>query len=66
MLLELTLALLAILFAWDYYHKKQKDEVLAKSNITGPKTWPILGNALSLRKVNTESEIYFKVIRICL
>lgn len=56
MLLELTLAILAILIAWDYFHKKQTDAFLAKSNISGPKAVPILGNALRLRNVNTESE----------
>ncbi|XP_005177308.2 cytochrome P450 4d2 [Musca domestica] len=55
MLLELTLAILAILIAWDYLHKKQTDAFLAKSNISGPKALPILGNSLRLRNVNTEN-----------
>uniref|UniRef100_A0A1I8P933 Cytochrome P450 n=1 Tax=Stomoxys calcitrans TaxID=35570 RepID=A0A1I8P933_STOCA len=61
MFLELTLTLLAIIIALDYFNKKQRNELLAKSNITGPKTLPILGNALTLRNVNTENmEEYLK------
>ncbi|XP_073828615.1 uncharacterized protein [Musca autumnalis] len=55
MLLELILTFIAILVGWDYFHRKQKDAFLAKSNITGPKALPILGNALRLRNVNTEN-----------
>ncbi|XP_061385989.1 cytochrome P450 4d2-like [Musca vetustissima] len=53
MLFELIAAILAVLVGWDYLHKKQRDAFLAKSNITGPKALPILGNALRLRNINT-------------
>lgn len=59
MLFTLASALFVIYFVWDYLNKKHRNEVLAQSNITGPKTLPILGNALQLRHVNTESEYNF-------
>ncbi|XP_065366483.1 cytochrome P450 4d2-like [Calliphora vicina] len=56
---ELLLGLIALLFIWDYFNKKHRSEVLDKSGIPGPKTLPILGNALDIKHVNSDNVIEF-------
>lgn len=56
MFLELVLGLIGLLFIWDYVNKKHRIEVLDKSGIPGPKTLPIIGNALDIRHVNSDSK----------
>uniref|UniRef100_A0A1A9W294 Cytochrome P450 n=1 Tax=Glossina brevipalpis TaxID=37001 RepID=A0A1A9W294_9MUSC len=51
----LILSLLIGLIIWDYYYKKERDDILKKSNITGPNLLPLIGNALQLRNVTTEN-----------
>lgn len=52
----LILSLFAALIIWDYFYKKERDDILRKSNVSGPKTFPIIGNALEMRNVTTESK----------
>uniref|UniRef100_A0A1B0FQR6 Cytochrome P450 n=1 Tax=Glossina morsitans morsitans TaxID=37546 RepID=A0A1B0FQR6_GLOMM len=51
----LILSLFAALIIWDYFYKKERDDILRKSNVSGPKTFPIIGNALEMRNVTTEN-----------
>ncbi|XP_065366480.1 cytochrome P450 4d2-like [Calliphora vicina] len=57
MFLELLLGLIAILFVWDYFNKKHRNNVLFESCIPGPKAMPILGNAMDVRHVNSDNVI---------
>ncbi|KAM7346802.1 putative cytochrome P450 4d14 isoform 2-T2 [Cochliomyia hominivorax] len=58
MFVELVLGVIAFLFIWDYLNKKHRYEVLDKSGIAGPKTLPIIGNALDVRHVNSDNIIH--------
>ncbi|XP_075157456.1 cytochrome P450 4d2-like isoform X2 [Haematobia irritans] len=42
MFVELTLTLVAIIIVLDFFNKKQRNDLLAQSNIIGPKPWPII------------------------
>ena len=50
------MGLIGLVFVWDYLNKKHRNDVLKKSGIPGPKTLPILGSALELQNISSDSE----------
>ena len=55
MFFTLLIGLLILSVVWDYISKKHRYEVLAKSGIEGKPALPLLGNAIQMRGLNSES-----------
>ncbi|XP_030377910.1 cytochrome P450 4d2-like [Scaptodrosophila lebanonensis] len=57
MFIEFVLTAIGLLFIWDYLYKRERKAIMSRAKISGPKDYPILGSALSLRNLDTESYI---------
>ena len=58
MFLTLLIGSLILLIVWDYFNKQRRNAVLKKSKITGRPAIPVLGNALEMRGLNSESMLW--------
>lgn len=57
MFFTLLIGLLLLCIIWDYFNKKHRNDVLKQSGIHGRPALPLVGNAIQMRGLNSESII---------